>query len=132
MSNNNLEQFHNLVLQLLDQYKIVDQTVQQVRTKPETESPIDTLETIKQLLDHVKQTEARIQPIRDSLQAANATIPRPTQQLIDETVTIVTSLIPNIGALEKDAVESREKLAPIIREGVRAVKMKSAYAKQTS
>ncbi len=132
MSNSNLEQFHFLAQQLLNQYKIVEQTVDQVYSQREAASTTDTLESIQQLLLHVKQTESMIQPIRDSLKTDNESIPADTQKIVADTVQIVTTLIPRIGALEKEAVDSREKLAPVIREGVRAAKMKSAYSKQQS
>ena len=130
MSNRNLEQFHFLVQQLLNQYKIVEQTVDQIYSRQRGSSSAETLESINRLLVHVKQTESEIQPIRDSLQAENQTIPESTREVIDRTVQIVTTLIPRIGALEKELIESREKLAPVIREGVRAAKMQSAYSKQ--
>lgn len=130
MSNNRLQQYHVLVQQMLDQYRIVEQNVNRVSSELETTSATDALEPIKQLLDQVKQTESELKPIRDSLQADGATVPPETKALVDDTVKIVTTLIPRIGAMEQKAVESRERLAPVIREGVRAVKMKSAYAKQ--
>jgi len=130
MSNNRLQQYHVLVQQMLDQYRIVEQNVNRISSELETTSATDALEPIKQLLDQVKQTESELNPIRDSLQADGATVPPETKALVDDTVKIVTTLIPRIGAMEQKAVESRERLAPVIREGVRAVKMKSAYAKQ--
>ena len=130
MSNNKLEQFNILVQQLFVQYKVVERTIDQICSRRGTASETENLQMIKQLLSQVRQTEAEIQPLRDSLQANNATIPDSTQAIIDDTIQMVTTLIPKIGALEKEAVESREKLAPEIHEGVRAAKTKTAYARQ--
>jgi hypothetical protein len=132
MSLNKLGQFQQLVQQLADQYDVVNQAVDTVYAQRESASKTEMLESITQLLTRVKQTEAEIQPLRESLQADNVTIPATTQAIINQTIQTVTTLIPRIGALEKEAVESREKLAPVIREGVRAAKMQSAYAKQRS
>lgn len=130
MSKNKLDQFHSLVQRMLDQYLIVQRAVDYIYATKDSVSTTDTLESIRNLLMDVKQTETEIQPVRDSLQAENAQIPPATQELVDQTVQIVTTLIPRIGALEKDAVEAKENLAPAIRESVRAAQMKSAYAKQ--
>jgi hypothetical protein len=130
MSKSNLEQFHVLALQLQNQYKVVERNVDQIYANKDVAATTETLESIRALLLEVKQTEHQIQPLRDSLQAEGESMPEATQKIIDRTVQIVTTLIPRIGALEKEAIDSKEKLAPVIREGVRAVKMKSAYSKQ--
>lgn len=132
MSNSSLQEYEALAKELLHQYRSVDRAVDYVVASKGSTSANETLEVIKKLLDSVKKTESKVQPIRDSLIAEGATLPESTQKVIDETVKIVTTLIPRIGALEKDAVEARERLAPVIREGVRAAKMKSAYSKQHS
>ncbi len=130
MAISKLKQYHDLAAMLLDQYRVVDRAVTMVVGQNDPGSSNESLETINQLLAGVKETESKIKPLRDELVAANATLPEATQKVIDETVQIVTSLIPRIGALEKEAVEARERLSPAIHEGVRAAKMKSAYAKQ--
>lgn len=130
MSNSKIEQFHVLAQQLYDQYKVVEQTVDKICDKAETAAASDTLELIQHLLVRVKQTETQLKPIRDSLLASGETLPADTKKIVEDTVQVVTTLIPRIGALEKDAVESREKLAPVIHEGVRAAKMITAYSKQ--
>ena len=130
MSQSNLDQFHRLVQQLFSQYTLAQQAVDHVYANQETASNNETLDSIRQLLTHVKQTEAEIAPLRDSLQSQNIAVPAATQTVVDDTIKIVTTLIPRIGALEKSAVDARERLAPVIHEGVRAASMKSAYAKQ--
>lgn len=115
---------------LLEQYRVVDRAITDITSQKEHRSSNETLEKINQLLAGIKKTESQIQPVRDDLIAQKVSVPEPTQKVIDETVQIVTALIPRIGALEKDAVAARERLTPVIREGVRAAKMKSAYAKQ--
>ncbi len=75
MSNHNLEQFHKLAQELLKQYRIVEQTVNQVCANRETASSGETLDSINQLLLEVKRIEVEIQPIRDSLKAQDVSLP---------------------------------------------------------
>ena len=49
-------------------------------------------------------------------------------QMLEDTISIVSDLIPRIGQLEADAVRAREKLTPQIHDGVRALKMQNAYS----
>jgi hypothetical protein len=132
MSNNNLEQFQALARQLLSQYQVVEQAVEHVFENQESTSKNEMLDAIRSLLTEVKQTEAQLKPLRDILKNDSVSMPPATQATIDQTIQIVTTIIPRIGAIEKSAIDSRESLAPVIRESVRAVQMKSAYSKQRS
>ena len=50
-----------------------------------------------------------------------------TLNIDDETIKIVSDLIPQLNALEEIAKADRSKLAPEIHDGVRGMQMQSAY-----
>lgn len=130
MSQNDLEQFHSLVSQLKDQYLEVKQSVAKLQHPTPDESQVERLGIIKEMLVKVKLTESELAPIRDKVESSGVKLPAETRAVVDELTDLVTRLIPVIGTLEKDAMKARQTLAPVIRQSVRAVKMKSAYSKQ--
>ena len=125
-------QFRQLTLQLRDQYRGVEEKLDQVYTDKGTVTELKALEHINGLLSGVKDTEAILQPLRAQMQAAGESTPDDLGPIIEETIRMVSSLLPRFGEMEKAALEQRENLAPQISAGVRAAQMQSAYTRGVS
>ena len=130
ISRNNLSEFRKLTHELRDQYRVVDESVTQIYQHKNSLASTDDLERVNGQLNEVKTIEAKLQPIRKQMELEGQQVPNEMKSVIDETVQIVMGLIPRIADLEQSAIESRDKLAPLIHEGVRAIDMKNAYQKR--
>lgn len=130
MKTNDIEQYRKLVFQLRDQYKVVLEKVDAIFARQEPTANTETLRVIQNLLVDVKHTESKLEPLRAQLQASGNTTPVDVREVVDQTVGMVSKLIPRMGQLEQAAVESRERMAPEIHASVRAVQMQSAYSRR--
>lgn len=124
------QQFRNLATQLHGQYKAVEKAIREVDDRKFSTPDVDLLTRINSLLDPIKHTESELAPIRDQMQSNGMSTPDDMKAVIDETVSIVSSLLPKIGELENKAKEARQNLAPKIGESVRAMRMQSAYGRK--
>ena len=128
MSSNRLAKFHELSVKLRQEYESVEQRVDALFC--DVTSTTDALEKINSLLDQVKLIESQVQPIRESLNESGESLPAETRLVVDETIQMVSRILPKVGELTQAAVEAKEKLAPKIHAGVQALKMQSAYTKK--
>ena len=125
-------QFRQLTLKLRDQYRGVEAKLDEVRADKGVVTELKTLEHINGLLSGAKDTEAILQPLREQMKAAGQSTPDDIRPIIEETIQMVSSLLPRFGEMEKVALEQRENLAPQISAGVRAAQMQSAYTRGVS
>lgn len=124
------QQFSDLATELHQQYEIIRARIEQINAEQMTTPSVELLSQINVLLAPVKETESRLAPIRERMIAEGYSTPAETKPIIEQTVEIVSYLLPKIGALEKSAQESRDSLAPKIGESVRAMRMQSAYGRK--
>ena len=124
------QKFRDLTTQLHGQYQIVENAIREIDDGKFSTPDIDLLTRINSLLDPIKQTESDLAPIRDQMQSNGMSTPEDMSKVIDETVAVVSYLLPKIGELENKAKEARQNLAPKIGESVRAMRMQSAYGRK--
>lgn len=124
------QQFSDLATELHQHYQTVQAAIEQIDAKQIAAPSVELLSQINALLTPVKETESRLAPVRDQLIAAGESTPADVKPIIEQTVQIVSYLLPKIGELEKSAQQSRDNLAPKIGESVRAMRMQSAYSRK--
>jgi seryl-tRNA synthetase len=124
------QQFASLVIELHQHYQTVNDAMRKIESGSLAAPSVELLSQVNSLLDPVKATEAKLRPIREQMETAGRSTPAELKPVIDQTVEIVSFLLPKIGELENSAKESRAKLAPKIGESVRAMRMQSAYGRK--
>ncbi|MEM7454254.1 MAG: hypothetical protein AAF456_07850 [Planctomycetota bacterium] len=129
MSRNKDDALVELTIRLRDQYVLAEKALNSLAARSHSEP--EDLEEVTELLASVKQTEAELRPHREAYEASGRPLPSDLQPVVNETIGIVSRLIPRITELEKVAVQARENLKPQIHEGVRAARMQSAYSRAT-
>lgn len=85
------------------------------------------VEPISTQMKLIKDTEGSLRPLRERFASSQSQPSHQLQQLTDETIEIVKTLMPKLAALEKASVESLRRLFPKIQGSVRAVQMQNAY-----
>jgi DNA repair exonuclease SbcCD ATPase subunit len=122
MSNNIAESLGSLMNQLLQQYQSLDATID-VMVKTESTS----MEGVTSRIAEIKRTEQSLAPLREQYRREFETLSDDLRRVTDQTIELVTGLMPKLAQLEKATVESANRLFPKIQESVRAVQMQSAY-----
>ncbi|QDT11876.1 hypothetical protein [Planctomycetes bacterium K23_9] len=115
-------QLHKLTLQLLQQYKLLDQVVDALN-----EGPAESIDDINEQMLAIKETEKSLLPLREVFRQTNDSLPDELRNPTDETIELVKGLMPKLAQLEKTTLESANRLFPKIQESVRAVQMQNAY-----
>ena len=123
MAANNDETFSTLTLQLHQQYVDLNHVIDSMGNEA-----VESVEDIAIHMKRIKETEAELKPLRDAVVAAGQKLPANLQTATDETIKIVTGLMPKLAMLEKATVESAKRLFPQVQESVRAVQMQNAYS----
>jgi predicted nucleic acid-binding Zn-ribbon protein len=108
--------------QLLQQYQSLDATID---TLGQSESP--SMDDVTSKIAEIKQIEQSLAPIREQYRSEFETLSDDLRRVTDQTIELVTGLMPKLAQLEKATVESANRLFPKIQESVRAVQMQSAY-----
>ena len=127
MSKN--EQFHKLVTKLLAAYKVVRHRVDTIDLIDGIYEKADHLVELNNDLTNIKKLEIQISPIRDEMKSNGESLETETRKIVDETIEIVSALVPRLGLLEELARNERENLSPQIHQGVRAMQMQAAYTR---
>jgi MinD-like ATPase involved in chromosome partitioning or flagellar assembly len=91
-----------------------------------TDSP-ESLQAISEQMQHIKQTEMLLVPLRQEHRRSNADLPAALKKPTDETIELLKSIMPKLAQLEKETIDSSQRLFPRIKESVRAVQMQNAY-----
>ncbi len=112
----------SLMDQLLQQYQSLDATID---TLGQSESP--SMDDVTSKIAEIKQIEQSLAPIREQYRSEFETLSDDLRRVTDQTIELVTGLMPKLAQLEKATVESANRLFPKIQESVRAVQMQSAY-----
>lgn len=86
-----------------------------------------SVESISDQMNLIKQTESLLGPLREAYQRKNEHASGRVQEVTDETIEVVKSLMPKLANLEKASVDSLRRLFPKIQGSVRAVQMQNAY-----
>jgi len=85
------------------------------------------IEPISTQMKYIKETESRLSPLRHAFSQSQCKASSELQQVTDETIELVKTLMPKLAELEKASVDSLRRLFPKIQGSVRAVQMQNAY-----
>lgn len=119
---------NSLVTNLLQHYRTVQDQLNLAADLEGNVSRAEILRELKGTLDRIKAIELQLFPLRDSFVAGGGTLSDQTHSLIQQSIDIVSRLIPQLGTMEQQSRQAKLDLAPEIHDGVRTMKMLSAYA----
>ena len=122
MSSNEKHSLLELTQLLRKQYGDLDAIID-AATNGSTES----LQAISQQMKSIKQTETLLLPLREEYRRSNADLPAALKIPTDETIELLKNIMPKLAQLEKETIDSSQRLFPRITESVRAVQMQNAY-----
>ena len=122
MSNSDDETFATLTVQLHQQYVELDGIVDKL-----TQGPIESVDSIADQMKKIKSTEGALGPLRDRFIESKRSLSDHLQTVTDQTIVLVTQLMPKLAQLEKTTIDSAKRLFPQVQQNVRAVQMQNAY-----
>ncbi len=128
MTKKNSQPIESLASGLLEQYREIESLVKLIEQSVNNVDRVKLFDNLNILLLDAKRIEGELAPLRTEFADHGVAIPTATRQQVNQTVAIVTRLIPRLGTLEERARKERLKLAPQIHDGVRALQMQSAYS----
>jgi hypothetical protein len=123
------QRINELVSELLQKYRAVQAHLDRASEPIHFAAQAEQLAELKSTLDEAKFIEQQLFPLRDQFALAGGELSQQTQSLIEQSIAIVTRLLPQLGSLEKQAQIARQNLEPQIHDGVRLLKMQNAYAR---
>ena len=122
MSNSDDETFATLTVQLHQQYVELDGIVDKL-----TQGPLESVDSIADQMKKIKRTEGALGPLRDRFIESKRSLSDHLQTVTDQTIVLVTQLMPKLAQLEKTTIDSAKRLFPQVQQNVRAVQMQNAY-----
>lgn len=122
MSNSDDETFATLTVQLHQQYVELDGIVDKL-----AQGPIESVDSIADQMKKIKRTEGALGPLRDRFIESKRSLSDQLQTVTDQTIVLVTQLMPKLAQLEKTTIDSAKRLFPQVQQNVRAVQMQNAY-----
>lgn len=122
MSNTDHNPLLQLTLRLRQQYRDLDRVLDAMNAGSDL-----MIESISEHMKSIRETEARLHPLREQQRRINAQLPAELQQPTDETIELLKGIMPKLAQLEKATIDSSQRLFPKIQQSVRAVQMQNAY-----
>lgn len=128
----NQDKLRQLCSRLQDEYRAVESLIGEIKQNRDGDLDVESLKRIRDRLNTIKQIEAVFAPLRDDVMKNGGNPPPELRTIVQETIKIITRLIPDISAIEKAALESRNRLEPRIHDAVRGLQMQHAYKRTTT
>ncbi len=122
MSSNETHSLLELTQLLRKQYGDLDAIIDAATT-----GSTESLQAISQQMKSIKQTETLLLPLREEYRRSKADLPAALKIPTDETIELLKNIMPKLAQLEKETIDSSQRLFPRITESVRAVQMQNAY-----
>ena len=122
MSNSDDETFAILTVQLHQQYVELDGIVDKL-----TQGPLESVDSTADQMKKMKRIEGALGPLRDRFIESKRSLSDHLQTVTDQTIVLVTQLMPKLAQLEKTTIDSAKRLFPQVQQNVRAVQMQNAY-----
>ena len=121
-----------LCCQLREEYQAVETLIGEVKTRRDGDLDVASLTNIRNRLTTIKRIESEFGPIRDQVMARGEVVPEKLKNEVEQTIAIITRLIPGISEIEQVARDSHQRLGPRIHEAVRGLQMQNAYRRTTT
>lgn len=122
MSNPNFDEMLDLAFQLKKQYENLNEIIDH-----KLESGDCSIEQISEQINGIRATEDALRPMREDLRDRKAKSPDDLQAVTNDTIELMESIMPKLGVLEKETLESAKRLYPEVEQSVRVVQMQQAY-----
>lgn len=122
MSNTDHNPLLQLTLLLRQQYQDLDRVLDAMNAGSDL-----MIESISEHMKSIRETEAKLHPLREQQRRINTQLPAELKQPTDETIELLKGIMPKLAQLEKTTIDSSQRLFPKIQQSVRAVQMQNAY-----
>lgn len=122
MSNPHFDAMLELAFQLKKQYESLNEIIDL-----KIESGDCSIEQISEQINGIRTTEDLLRPMREDLRDRKVKSPDVLQSVTNETIELMESIMPKLGTLEKETLESAKRLYPEVEQSVRVVQMQQAY-----
>lgn len=122
MSNDSDQNMLELAARLRDQYRDLSKVVER-----KVECGDHSIEEISELIEQIRDTENHLRPLREDFRDGQRVASDELREVTDETISLMQSIMPKLGELEKATLESAKRLYPEIQQSVRVVQMQKAY-----